>query len=66
MTEKLGRFNQGRNEGEVKGATIPREPNHCADAEKSQKCHNYFLQNIKSASEELRFEHGCAKLMIKF
>jgi len=49
---------QGLNE-RGKGGTIPRSPNHCEGGEKSQKCHKYFLQYSKYASE--RFEHGGAK-----
>ena len=31
-----------------KGATIPREPNHCGGAEKSQQHHKYFIQRTTS------------------
>jgi len=50
------------------GGAIPREPyhygapNHCGYAEKSQHCHNYFLQCSTFAPKSLRFEHGGAKL----
>jgi len=59
---------QGRNGG-GKGGTIPWMPNHCrgrqmtaGGAEKFQQCHMYILQYSKSASEDLGFEHGGAKL----
>ena len=52
---------QGRNEG-GKGGIIPRAPNHCGVAEKSQQRHKYFLQNSTFAPKDLRFEHGGDKL----
>ena len=36
---------------EGQGGTTPRAPNHCKGAEKSPKCHKYFLQHSKFASE---------------
>jgi len=52
---------QGCNEGGKEG-TIPQASNHYGGAEKSQQCHNYFLQYSKLLSKELRFNQRGAKL----
>ena len=52
-------YKQGRNEG-GKGGAIPRAPSHYGGAEKSQRCHKYFLQYSTFASERPQFRTwGC-------
>jgi len=51
---------QGRNEWAARGhnslgaESLRGAPNQCVDTEKSQKCHKYFLQYSKFASERPR------------